>query len=86
MYNYNFERVNYVGFKERKVSESLARKKSLIQKSLIYNTPFNPWRSGEVDIKIMVIMNDVTMLEKVAFISFLFFYTVWFGYNFLGNR
>ena len=31
-------------------------------------------------------MNDVTMLEKVTFISFLSFYTVWFGYNFVGNR
>ena len=31
MYNYNFERVNYVGFKERKVSESLARKKEIFR-------------------------------------------------------
>ena len=26
------------------------------------------------------------MFEKVAFISFLSFYTVWFVYNFVANR
>ena len=26
------------------------------------------------------------MLKKVAFIKFLSFYTVWFGYNFVANR
>ena len=42
MYNYNFERANYVGFTERKVSESLAIKTEIFRShSYIRHNPIH---------------------------------------------
>ena len=84
MYNHNFQRENQVGFKERKVSESLAMKTEIFKThSYIRNHPTH----AEVEMQILKIMvdNDVTMFEEVEFISFLSFYTEWFGYNFVAR-
>ena len=82
MYNHNFQRVNQVSFKV--FIESLALKQRYLE--VTHKKPSNTCGSGKVDINKMMITNDVTMLEKVAFISFLSFYAVWFGYNFVANR
>ena len=84
MYNHNFQRENQVGFKEGKVSESLAMKTEIFKThSYIRNHPTH----AEVEMQILKIMvdNDVTMFEEVEFISFLSFYTEWFGYNFVAR-
>ena len=49
MYNHNFERV---GFKGRKVIESLALKQRYLE--VIHKKPFNPCASGKVDINEMM--------------------------------
>ena len=56
-----------------KVIESLALKQRYLK--VTHKKPSNLCRSGKVDINKMVVPNDVMMLEKVVFISFLFFYT-----------
>ena len=49
MYNHNFERV---GFKGRKVIESLALKQRYLE--VIHKKPSNPCASGKVDINEMM--------------------------------
>ena len=56
-----------------KVIKSLALKQRYLE--VTHKKPSNLCRSGKVDINKMEVPNDVTMLQKVVFISFLFFYT-----------
>ena len=57
MYNHSFERVNYVGFKERKVSESLPIKTEIFRSHSSYiRKHLTPCRRRKVDINKMMIM------------------------------
>ena len=56
-----------------KVIKSLALKQRYLE--VTHKKPSNLCRSGKVDINKMEVPNDVTILQKVVFIRFLFFYT-----------
>ena len=85
MYNQNFERVNQVGFKGRKVIESLPLKQRYLE--VTQKKLSNPRRSGKVDI-INEMIIPLMMRRCWRRLPLLVFFPsiCWFGYNFVASR
>ena len=82
MYIHNFERVNWVGYNEMKISESLAIKTEIVRNDSC-KKPFNPCRGGKEDIKAMIMIRQCWRELRLAFLFF--FPSILDDYSFLAN-